>query len=64
MASRQAKAGVDDLGTQGYDGKFVARLGLGYSFPKAWSEETEAFSPEKATWHHPEEDYAIQWEAR
>ena len=58
----QDRRAVDNMATEEMDWQMITRLGLGYSFPVGWSEETTAASPEKATWHHPEEGYVIEWE--
>lgn len=54
---------VDPTNTEEkYDWAMIARLGLGFCFPIGWSEVTSAYSPEKATWYHPEESFLIEWE--
>ena len=54
---------VDPTNTEEkYDWKSVVRMGMGFSISLGCSEETTSYSPEKATWHHPEEGYLFEWE--
>ena len=54
---------VDPTSTEEkYDWTSVVRMGMGFSVTLGWSEETTSYSPEKATWHHPEEGYLFEWE--
>lgn len=60
---KNGKRAIDNINTEKLDYEYISRIGLGYSFPLGWSEQTTSYSPAKATWHHPEEDYVITWEA-